>query len=94
MRTATSIAIVTAMAVAAMWAADVITRPPQRPIQSSLEPASSAETNAMRNANSISEHPYHGLLKQLCRRWSTSTGLEAAAAGPVRRDPARTPDAR
>ena len=50
MRRATSIAIVIAIAIAAMWAADVITRPPQVPISSSLGPEPNAETTAMRKA--------------------------------------------
>ena len=59
MRTATRIALVAAMVVAAMWAADVITRPLQRPIQSSLAPAHKDERNT--NANPISERLYRGL---------------------------------
>jgi hypothetical protein len=61
MRTVRNIGIITAMAVAAMWAADVITRPPQRPVKLSLEPAPSAGVNAKTNTNFISERPYHGL---------------------------------
>jgi hypothetical protein len=61
MRMVSNIAIVTAMAVAAMWAADVITRPPQRPIPSYLEPAPTTQTKATRKAHSISERPHHGL---------------------------------
>lgn len=57
MRTATHIAVVTAMALAAMWATDEITRPPQKPIQPSLAHAASAEANAIRDANSISKRP-------------------------------------
>jgi hypothetical protein len=45
-RIAANIAVATAMAVAAMWAADVITRPPQMPTQSSLSQGASAEMNA------------------------------------------------
>ena len=57
MRTVSNIAIVTALAVATMWAADVITRPPQRSAPLSLEAEPTAETKA----NFISERPYHGL---------------------------------
>jgi hypothetical protein len=56
MRTVRNIAIVTALAVAGMWAADVITRPPQRSVPLSLEAEPTAETKA----NFISERPYHG----------------------------------
>ncbi len=57
MRTVSNIAIVTAMAVAAMWAADVITRPPQRPVPTSLEGAPSAEMKATERACSVAERP-------------------------------------
>jgi hypothetical protein len=61
MRTVINIAIFTVMAMAAMWAADVITRPPQRPAQSSLQPAPGAEVDAAKNKKVISDRPYHGL---------------------------------
>ena len=53
MRTAMHIAVITVMAQAAMWAADIITRPLQRPVKSSLPPASSTESNAARSARLI-----------------------------------------
>jgi hypothetical protein len=56
MRTVSNIAIVTALAVTAMWAADVITRPPQRSIPSYFDSAPAAEAKA----SDSSERPYHG----------------------------------
>jgi hypothetical protein len=59
MRTTIQIVVATAMAVAAICTAHVITRPPQKPIQSSLPRASSVDTKAMRSTNLIAAQLNH-----------------------------------